>query len=146
MSTPNVSTNHGKTQAREWSLQFLYQCEIEKIFYFSETHLKQFSQDHKIPAGASLTAMRTIVQGVQENYDKIDTTIREHSKNWSVERMPVIDRCILRLASFEILHQISPRKVAINEAIELAKKFGSNESANFINAVLDKIHAPENLL
>ncbi len=146
MSTPNVSTNHGKTQAREWSLQFLYQCEIEKIFYFSETHLKQFSEDHKIPAGASLATMRIIVQGVQENYDKIDTTIREHSKNWTVERMPVIDRCILRLASFEILHKISPRKVAINEAIELAKKFGSNESANFINAVLDKIHPSENLL
>lgn len=140
MSTPKATTNHGKTQAREWSLQFLYQCEIEKIFYFSETHLKQFSEDHKIPAGTPLTTMRTIVRGVQENYDSLDTAISEHSKNWSVERMPVIDRCILRLAGFEILHQISPRKVAINEAIELAKKFGSNESANFINAVLDKIH------
>jgi N utilization substance protein B len=81
-----------------------------------------------------------IVSGVIENKDKLDQSIREHAPAWPVEQLPVIDRNILRLAIFEILiDNRVPVKVAINEAVELAKTFGADRSSKFVNGVLGSI-------
>ena len=84
--------------------------------------------------------VRDIVSGVIENKEKLDQSIREHAPAWPIEQLPVIDRNILRLAIFEILIDNKvPVKVAINEAVELAKTFGADRSSKFVNGVLGSI-------
>lgn len=83
-----------------------------------------------------------IVSGVIGNKEKLDQNIREHAPAWPIEQLPVIDRNILRLAIFEILiDNRVPVKVAINEAVELAKTFGADRSSKFVNGVLGSISA-----
>ncbi|SPD76204.1 N utilization substance protein B homolog [uncultured Desulfobacterium sp.] len=84
---------------------------------------------------------RHLVLGVCEKRDQLDELIRNASKNWRLERMSVLDRCILRLAAFEILFMEDvPPKVSIDEALEMGKKFGSEDSSSFINGILDNIY------
>jgi N utilization substance protein B len=81
-----------------------------------------------------------LTRGVINNLDKINLEISHYSHNWDIKRMGVIERNILRLASFELLFcNDIPPKVAINEAVELAKRFSGQESAGFVNGILDKI-------
>lgn len=82
----------------------------------------------------------TLVRGVVERQSAIDDKIQSSSKNWKLNRMAIVDRNILRLAVYELLNVADiPKRVSINEAIELGKKFGSEDSGSFINGVLDKI-------
>lgn len=82
-----------------------------------------------------------LVVGTVANIKKIDALISAHSSHWKIDRMPVTDRNILRLGTYELLLESSvPPKVVINEAIEIAKRFGTTDSATFINGVLDSIH------
>lgn len=79
-----------------------------------------------------------LVRGTIENLEKIDDMIRAQADNWRLERMPAVDRNILRLAIFEMLHEReTPKLVVMDEAIELAKKFGSEQSGRFVNGLLD---------
>jgi N utilization substance protein B len=79
-----------------------------------------------------------LVRGTVEHQDKIDDMIRAQADNWRLERMPAVDRNILRLAIFEMLHEReTPKLVVMDEAIELAKKFGSEQSGRFVNGLLD---------
>jgi transcription antitermination protein NusB len=81
-----------------------------------------------------------LVRGVAGNTAGIDARIAKHAEHWRVERMPAVDRNILRLAVFELSGERTPAPVVIDEAIELARKFSSEESAQFVNGVLDAIH------
>ncbi len=81
-----------------------------------------------------------LVKGSIENKAEIDRIIVAHSQNWRIERMAVVDRNILRLASFEMLKLATPPPVVIDQALELAGKFSSPESLSFLNGVLDAIH------
>lgn len=82
-----------------------------------------------------------IVRGVSDNQEAIDEKIKEISLHWRLERMAIVDRNLLRLATYEMLWATDdvPRKVAINEAIELAKLFGTAESSAFVNGIIDRI-------
>lgn len=81
-----------------------------------------------------------LVQGVQENTQRIDALIEEASLNWRLVRMPVVDRNILRLACYELIGCPEiPVSVTINEAVELAKRFGGDDSRAFVNGILDRI-------
>ncbi len=83
----------------------------------------------------------SLVSGTIRKQPEIDQLISSHSSHWKIDRMAVTDRNILRLATYELLEEESvPAKVVINEAIEIAKKFGTSDSATFINGVLDSIH------
>ena len=85
---------------------------------------------------------KQLVLGVWENRALIDRLIRQSSKNWRLERMSHVDRNILRLGVYEILYQKDiPHKVSIDEAVELGKKFGTEESGSFINGILDNIYS-----
>ena len=85
---------------------------------------------------------RELVLGVCENKDTLDRLIAQASKNWRLERMPRLDRCVLRLATYEILFRDDiPPKVSIDEAVELGKRVGSEDSGGFINGVLDNIYS-----
>ena len=91
------------------------------------------------PAAVAEFANR-LVRGVEQHRERIDETIRRVSHHWRLERMTRVDRNILRLATFELLELPDvPRRVTLNEAIELAKRFGSEGSAGFVNGVLDRI-------
>lgn len=91
-------------------------------------------------AGASKDYAEAIVGGVLDKKSEIDREIEAASDNWSVDRMPVVDRNILRIAVYEMRHASVPFKVAIDEAVELAKRFGTDESGAFVNGILDRMH------
>ena len=104
--------------------------------------------DTPLPTAARLFA-ETLVAGVVEYRAVIDREIKEIAKNWSLERMTAVDLSILRIATYELLYQPDiPVRVTLNEAIEIAKRYGTKESPAFINGLLDKIaqkhREPEN--
>lgn len=81
-----------------------------------------------------------LVKGTTENMDEIDKLINNYSENWSIDRMPVIDRNILRFAIYELLYMDDiPPKVTIDEALDLANRFSTPNSAKFINGILDRL-------
>ena len=100
---------HPNREAREKALQFLYQCEIEKLYYFPAVQFKHYLEAYPISAEQEVLCSR-LIRGVFAQFAALNEKIRAHSKNWSVERMPVVDRCILRLACFEILEgEVKPK-------------------------------------
>lgn len=80
-----------------------------------------------------------LVAGVRNHREEIDASIRRVAVNWSLDRMPPTDRNLLRLGVYELLHTDMPPKAAVNEAIELAKRFGGAQSGQFINGILDRL-------
>ncbi|MCQ9208047.1 MAG: transcription antitermination factor NusB [Omnitrophica bacterium] len=130
-----------RSRARELALKFLYQIDLTK----EESHsaLEAFWQEHRAPKPIKEFTME-LVQGALTNLPTIDNKISNYAQNWQLRRMAVIDRNILRLGCFELLFlQDVPPKVSINEAVELAKKYGDTESSKFVNGILDKIYKEE---
>jgi N utilization substance protein B len=85
-----------------------------------------------------------LLDGTVEQQKMLDAKIMAVAENWTIDRMSPTDRCVLRLAAFEILETDTPKSVVINEAVELAKKFGAKESQSFVNGILDKL-SPDQL-
>jgi N utilization substance protein B len=128
-----------RRRARAVALQVLYESDsVGHDVESALTHLLAESGLSEEDAAFS----RGLVDGVVRNREEIDKHIRKFAPAWPLEQIPVVDRNILRLAIFEILLDNSvPVKVAINEAVELAKKFGSDSSSRFVNGVLGSISA-----
>lgn len=129
-----------RTKAREYVVQMLYQVDItggnwqetlKNFWEFNEqedisAELKEFSAE--------------LLGGVAEHMQEIDKKISKYAANWQLERMAFVDRNIMRLGCFELIFREDiPPKVAINEAVELAKKYSGSESGKFVNAILDQI-------
>jgi transcription antitermination protein NusB len=81
-----------------------------------------------------------LVSGTVEHVEELDQRISRHAEHWRMERMPAVDRSILRLAVYEMAHAGTPAAVAIDEALELARKYSTDESVQFVNGVLDAVH------
>lgn len=126
------------SEARELSLKFIYQCDTEKLYYFSETHFSSFIS-FQSPSDEAKAMSRILCEGVLSNLDNLDAILNKESTKWTVERMPATDRAVLRMATYELGHMKTPKAVVINEAIELAKKFGTENSGKFVNGLLDQI-------
>jgi N utilization substance protein B len=129
-----------RTQAREFTLQLLYQIDITHDA--ADVCLDNFWQLHLEDAIEEQVKDFTneLVKGVADNLGLIDKKITQYATNWQLERMAVIDRNILRLGSYELLFRDDiPAKVSINEAVELAKKYSDSEASKFVNGILDKI-------
>jgi N utilization substance protein B len=87
---------------------------------------------------------RELVAGVRRHREELDAVLEETAAHWTLGRMAATDRNVLRLAAYELLHGNTPGRVAIDEAIELAKRFGAAQSPQFVNGILDKVmHAKE---
>lgn len=128
-----------RRKAREVALQFLYQLDLIGDVDPSP-HEAEFWARHPVDDDTRAFA-DVLVHGAKTNQAKIDHAISQFAEHWDLERMAVVDRNILRLAVYELLYSADvPPKVAINEAIEIAKKFGTKESSRFINGLLDRIH------
>ena len=126
-----------RTRARELALQFLYQVDLRGRQILPEA--RDFFRTEEEDKTARDFAVQ-LVDGVIEHADEIDAVIKDVAENWEIARMAVIDRNVLRMATYELLHCADiPPKVAINEAIELGKRFSTQNSGKFINGVLDKI-------
>ena len=130
--------HHPNAQSREWALQFLYQSEIEKLYFYSANHLDRFISDFKVDK-ANILFFRGLIEGIFEKLSILNEKIESVSEHWTLSRMPVIDRCLLRLAAYELFYSETPKKVIINEAIELAKKYSTENSGAFVNGILDKL-------
>jgi len=131
-----------RSKGREESLKVLYQAEITKRTITSANenywvHKEKFDQTvHNFSD--------RIVLGIEKNISEIDEKISKYATNWQLKRMAIIDRNILRMGVYELLFADDiPPKVSINEAVELAKKYGDVESSKFVNGILDKIHKTE---
>ncbi len=123
--------------SRETALQGLYSCDFHNIW--TPENVQITFEEFSSPKGSLSYAMK-LAAGVCENLAKIDSLITCASEHWSVTRMSRVDRLILRIATFEMaMTEDVPHSVAINEAIEIAKRFGTEDSPTFINGVLDKI-------
>ncbi len=128
-----------RRRARAIALQALY--EIDSVGHDVEGTLNNLLNNVELPEESD-DFVRGLANGVIQNREEIDQNIRNFAPAWPVEQLPLIDRNILRLAIFEILLDNKvPVKVAINEAVELAKTFGSDNSARFVNGVLGSVSA-----
>ena len=128
---------HIRRKARIAALQSLF--ESDSTGHAPEISVSWLAEEGTLPE-AALSYAQELITGVLENKDRIDSLIKAHAPNWPVEQLSAIDRNILRLAIFEILMENKvPLKAAINEAVELAKTFGSYNSSKFINGVLGAI-------
>jgi len=117
----------------------LYQLDIRHAA--ADQILGEFWQEHEPPDDDVKVFANRLFTGTMDHLGELDALISRHADNWELKRMAVIDRNILRLGAFELLHSHdAPPKVCINEAIELAKRFGDTESGKFINGILDAIH------
>ena len=131
-----------RTKARECALKILYAVDITKES--PEKCIEIFWQSNEELEPQVRAFADTLVLGVSKNKELIDKVITEHATNWELKRMAVIDRNILRFATHELLFMDDiPPKVAINEAIDIAKKYGDKDSGKFVNGILDKINKVE---
>ncbi len=125
-----------RSLAREAALQILYQDDVN-------THVNPAMADAMLESRLKepelLEFARALVAGVRRNRGELDASFAKIAENWSVDRMAATDRNVLRLAGFEILHTDTPDRVAINEAVELAKRFGAAQSGPFVNGILDRL-------
>jgi len=123
--------------ARECALQMLYEHDVGK--HAPETILETFWEMNEQPEKVQEFAS-ALFRGTIQRLKEIDRLIQSHTKNWRLTRMAAVDRNVLRLAVFELISDVkTPDTVVINEALEIAKKFSTNESAQFVNGILDSI-------
>lgn len=131
-----MAKRHERTLARRGAVQVLYQSEILNM------PADLVIDRGLVPEEAAITEYtRKLALGVAAHKAEIDRMISSRSQNWAIDRMPVVDRCVLRLALFEMLYVDDvPESVTINEAVELAKEFGGeDDSHRFVNGILGRI-------
>jgi len=131
--------NTNRRKSRELALQSLYACEIGNVDDYKPvigSVAEETAQGHAVSDYA-----RKLVEKVMNAKKEIDSLLIKHAANWDIKRMTVIDRNILRLAIGELLFfKETPFKVVIDEAVEIAKIYGTDESGKFVNGILDSIH------
>ncbi len=137
----------GRRRAREFALQALYAADVAgaggpgALSGLWSAQLDELGEPLEEPVGPEEIEFTTeLVRGVMDDRDAIDARIEAASEHWRLARMPVVDRNILRLGTWELTQRADiPTSVTINEAIELAKRFGGAESRAFVNGLLDRI-------
>jgi N utilization substance protein B len=137
-----------RRRAREFALQILYQLDAQELAVASDEQAIALFWRNFAAAGEdeqrgddpeTLGFAEKLVRGVRQHQAELDALIQKASKNWRLERMARVDRNLLRLALYELKYADDvPAKVAINEAIEIAKRFGTSESSAFVNGILDR--------
>ena len=134
----NTQPWSGRRLAREIAIQLLYECDLNPE-RMTENPL-EYIQSHLTlePAGLSEFALE-LVLGVRSHRDELDEVILGCAENWTITRMAPTDRNVIRLATFELTQTSTPGQVVIDEAVELAKRFGTKDSPSFVNGVLDKV-------
>jgi transcription antitermination protein NusB len=126
-----------RRQARELAMQALFYMDMQNNV--SNGMLEHFCSNFSPPPKSQAFFMK-LVTGVLEARDELDALIEQFSKNWDIHRMSCVDRNVMRIAAFELLYcDDIPPKVTINEAVDVGKKFGTEDSGAFINGIMDSI-------
>jgi N utilization substance protein B len=121
----------GRREARERALELLYEAETKQTTCAAIIDALPVSPDPYAIA---------IATGVDDDLDAIDALIRDHATGWTLERMPAVDRAVLRMAAFELMHRPDvPVAVSISEAVELAQQFSTEDSGRFVNGLLSAV-------
>lgn len=124
-----------RRQARELALQLLYQNELTGA---APEEMQRHLEGWQAASAETRSFADELLRGVLANLEEVDDLLRQQTAHWRLERLAMVDRNILRLAMYELLYRRdTPPAVAIDEAIEIAKKFGAEESPRFVNGVLD---------
>ena len=135
-----------RRKSREAALQFLYQNDYVKVAELGDDaeladNFTLFCSLYQVNKKARVYAF-SLVEGILGRIEEIDSVIEEAASNWRLPRIAPTDRNLMRIATFEMLHMDDvPPQVAINEAVEIAKRFAGDESPRFINGVLDAVRA-----
>ncbi len=132
-----------RRRSRDIALQVLYAMDLdpeEGSFApaRAQEHFERVAANFELPKGARKFG-EELVQGVSTHILELDASIERNATNWRVERMTVIDRNLLRLAAFELLHTDTPVPIVIDEAVEMAQRFGTDPSPGFVNGILDSL-------
>ena len=141
-SAKGGASSGARSRGRELALKYLYQLDVRKGPDGVDFDMFAEGQEE---TGTVVTFARDLVKGVLGRQAELDGRIQALAKNWSLARMAVIDRNVLRIGAFELLDPAMPASIAINEAVELAKRFSTAQSGKFVNGILDKLRsaAPE---
>ena len=142
MSTPDKSPKKlgARHKARKRAVDFLFESEARDLdpVVLTEERSELAAVDDTIAPVSAYTS--TLVTGVAENLDRVDSVIADHLHEWTLDRLPAVDRAILRVAVWELLHAPDvPPVVAVDEAVELAKQLSTDDSPSFVNGVLGQI-------
>ena len=133
-----------RTRSRELALQLLYQIDARGDEVLAT--MEQFFEGEESADEEVRVFTRKLVTGTRDSAEEIDALLTEAAENWRLDRMALVDRNILRMAVYEMLHiEEIPAKVSINEAIELGKRFSTKQSGSFINGILDRIRRERSL-
>ena len=139
MSRSTEGSGPERHRGREAALQLLYQWEIGHLDSAALDDASEFYWAvHPGPPGRRDFASH-LVSGTTSHIETIDPLLEANAKNWRLSRMAIVDRMIMRMAVFELLFCDTPRAVVINEALELAKTFGGDQTVPFVNGVLDSV-------
>lgn len=135
--------NRRRTQAREAALQILYFWEVGRAQPI--TAMDAYFAEHQPDADDELKAFAArLVLGTIAEIDGLDRAIERHARHWRIDRLAIVDRLILRMAIWELRHEVdTPPAVVLNEAIELARQFSSDDAVGFVNGVLDAVRRDE---
>lgn len=138
MTPPRGASRH---RSREVALQVLFAVDLAKhdeaqLPVAAEEMFESASEHFELPEGARAFA-KQLVLGVAGRRAELDLVIARHAQRWKLSRMAAVDRNILRLATWELLHSDAPAPVVIDEAVELARRFGGDRSPGFVNGILD---------
>jgi N utilization substance protein B len=126
-----------RSRAREVVLQILYQDDLNPDRRLSDDD--EFMRRRLRSDDSLISFAKSLLSGVRRNRLELDPLLAERTENWSIARMAVTDRNVLRLGAFELLYSDTPPRVAIDEAVELARRFGSKHSFQFVNGILDRV-------
>jgi N utilization substance protein B len=130
-----------RSRAREVAFQVLYQDDLNPR---NNPAVADELIQQRLRVDDLIAFARELVAGVRMHREEIDGELEKIAANWSLKRMAATDRNVLRLGAYELLHCDTPGKAAVDEAVELAKRFGSAQSAQFVNGILDKVmHSKE---
>lgn len=125
-----------RSRAREVAFQVLYQDDLNP---HGNPAFGDLLIEERVGKGELAEFARGLVAGVRKHRGEIDAMLAQSADNWSLGRMAATDRNVLRLGVYELLHGDAPPRVAVDEAVELAKRFGAAQSSQFVNGVLDKV-------
>lgn len=126
-----------RRRAREIVLQVLFEEDLHPLR--EESVAEEFIARRLLNNPASVDFASRLWRGVREHRTELDQRIGKHSANWSIKRMATIDRNVLRMAAYEMIYGGVPGPVAINEAIEIARRYGNRNSGQFVNGILDRV-------
>jgi N utilization substance protein B len=142
VTRPRRATRH---RSREAALQVLFAIDLgrregapESEMSRAEEAFERVAAHFELPEGARAFA-KELVTGVCRSLQELDARLAAHSEHWRIERMAAVDRNVLRIGAYEILHTDTPAAIAIDEAVELAQRFGGDRSPGFVNGILDSV-------